>query len=207
MSNSFLKYGVLIGTTATLVCGGILGYAILLLTTQASTALSPANLRGEMALTTDSRIFAHARSTKEQRADIESRYFTKGTLVKMFDAIEQIRQKTGVTLVVDSVLDNGPVRKVAAAVSEEDDAPGKKTKQKPAVTQTPQGLGSVRIGMTIHAEQRALMQTISLIEHIPAAIQVSAVTLKQGEKGGKDEGGWVAVIGLDIQTLPEVANQ
>ncbi len=201
--NFIRTWGWAIGLLATVIAIGVYVYSVRTLTSLATDVLSPASSRSETALTIDTKIYALARKTREQRVAIREFFIKKSTLVHVFDYIEQIRKRTGTAIRVLGISESAPQpRKRSRKSSDEDEEQTTTTTEEAALPQ-PRGLASVSVSLEIRGEKTSLIDTIRLLEMLPAVSNLQSVSIRTRDSGNQGAEEWVGNVTLFLPTLPD----
>jgi hypothetical protein len=182
---------------------------VYVLTSLTSDALSPASVRNEIALSTNTKVFALARTTRDIREELHSFYITKASVVRLFDYIEQVHKVSGVKLKVQGISETAEARQNRAARSQDDDEDEPKSAN--AETAGPQkiepkGLSSVIVQVELEGEKQKIFRTIEILESLPIISSVTSVSMRRrgSAEAGSDE--WLANLSLTAPALPEVTS-
>ncbi len=199
-------WGWAIGLLATVFAVGAYVYSVQTLTSLATDALSPANSRSDTALTMDTKIYALARKTREQRSAIRDFFIKKSTLVHVFDYTEQIRKRTGASIKVLGISESAPQpRKRSRKSSDEGEQPDVASEE--VSLPQPRGLASVSVSLEIRGDKVALIDTIRLLEMLPAVSNLQSVSIRTRDSGTQGVQEWVGNVTLFLPTLPDVTQE
>ena len=180
-----------------------------MLTSRALDVFSQSTSRNDAALMVDSKVYALARNTKEQRQLVRNFFIRKSTLVRVFDDIERIRTRTGVDIKVMNISESVPQQPRRRAPKGPDDDPDEPAPAPVAeVPQLPQpkGIASITIALELRGKQESLIDTIRLLELLPAVSNLQSVSLRARTADGPGSGEWVSSVLVFIPTLPETVS-
>lgn len=203
MMNTIRTWGWLIGVVLTLVCVSVYAFSIRALTTHATNIFSPANSRNETALIMDTKVYALARTTREQREAIRSAFVGKSTLVHVFDDIEQIRKRTGTSIKVLGITESAPQTKKRSRRSADEEGTTPSGGSEVSSLPQPKGLASVSVSLELRGSQDSLIQTIKLLEQLPVLSNAESVSLRTRDAGTNASSEWVSNVVVFLPTLTE----
>lgn len=205
-------WGWVFGLIATVVSVGVYVYSVQILTSMATDVLSPANSRSETALTFDTKIYALARTTREQRENIRALFVTKPTLVRVFEHIENIRKATDTSIKVLGISESAPAPKKRTrknTVVEDGDEEKKAVTEEEGAPQLPQpkGLGSVSISLEVRGSREKVIDVMRLLEMLPVVVSLESVSVRSRDTGRAAENEWIGNVSVYLPTLASEDNQ
>lgn len=206
--NLIRTWGWVFGLIATVMAVGLYAYSVRALTSAATDVLSPANSRSETALTLDTKIYALARTTREQREKIRGLFVKKATLVRVFEHIEEIRKATDTSIKVLGISESAPapkkrIRKNAVVDDEDVEQKAATTDEgQPALPQ-PKGLGSVSVSLEVRGNREKVIDVMRLLETLPVVVSLESAAIRTRDSGRAGENEWVANVNVFLPTLTD----